>query len=112
MWQPRVFYGSSPADVFNEAFIEGLSNSILLPSIVYSPGYSAGPGQFLYYCIPAPYTAVPGDFRDAETGFAVGMSMVANGVPVTNAFGVTLLYDVWQSDVANLGPITVNVGGC
>lgn len=109
LWQPRVYFGSSLPGVFDETFIEALSDSVLLPSPEFSPGYAAGAGEFLYYCVPSVYVLTEGEFIDAATGIAVGMSMVATGVSVTNAFGVIILYDVWQSDVAGLGPITINV---
>jgi hypothetical protein len=109
-WQPRVFWdSSSSAGPYNEAFIEALVNSALLPSRVLSPGYAAGAGQFLFYSVPTAYGGAPENFIDHATGFAVGMSKVAAAVNVTNAFGVTVPYDVWKSDIAGLGAITVDV---
>lgn len=108
-WLPRVFYGSAVPGPYTEAFIESLQSSELLPSRVYSPGYAAGAGQKIYYAVPSAFGGSPGDFRDAATGFAVGISKVATAVSVTNAYGVTLPYDLWESDVAGLGALTLLV---
>lgn len=110
LWQPLVFYGAATPGVYDEAFIEALSSSVLLPSREYSPGFNALGPEHLYYAFPSSYgPAEPGNFIDADTGFAVGMNQVASGVLVTNSFGVTLPYDLWESDTAGLGPITVSV---
>ena len=111
-WWPRVFWGAAlPPGLGNytEAFIEGLSDSILLPSRVYSPGYAAPGSTHLYYCVPTVYGGDEGDFFDAHTGFGAAMHKAASGVPDTNAFGVTVGYDVWESDNHGLGAVTLRV---
>lgn len=111
LWQPRVFWGSSAVPgSYNEPFIEGLSFSALQAGRQASPGYSASAGQKLYYCLPSAFGGVPGNFVNASTGISVGMSKVAAGVSVTNPFGVSLPYDVWESDISGLGAITLLVG--
>lgn len=111
MWQPKVFWGASVTGTFNAAFIQALVSSQLQPSLTSSPGFSAGAGQYLYFAAPSSYGGVPGDFVNFATGLAIGMSKVASGVSVTNGFSVALNYDLWQSDVADLGAITMRVAG-
>lgn len=110
LWQPRAFWGAAAVPgAYNEAFIEGLTNSVLLPSRAYSPGYSAGAGEKLYWCQPVAFGGAPSDFKNAATGFAIGISKVAASVSVTNAFGVTLNYEIWESDVDGLGAVTMEI---
>jgi hypothetical protein len=111
-WQPLVYWGSAPIPgVYDASFITGLSDSKLLPSQVYSPGYSAGPTEHLYYAVPSVYEAQPGNFIDTQTGIVAGMHLAESGVSVLNAFSVLIPYDIWESDVAGLGPITLSVTG-
>jgi hypothetical protein len=109
LWQPRAYWGSAVPAAFDAAFITGLSSSTLLPSRAFSPGYAAGVGEKLYWCHPTAFGGTPSDFLNAATNIAAGMSKVVSGVSVTNLFGVTLPYDVWGSDVAGLGAVTLEI---
>jgi hypothetical protein len=112
LWQPRGFWGAALPPVFyDEAFIEGLSDSALIASRAYSPGYSAGPGEKLYWCQPTAFGGTSSDFIDVASDINVGISKVATAVSVTNTFGVTLPYDIWESDVAGLGAVTIRIIG-
>jgi len=110
LWQPRAFWGAAAVPgAYDEAFIEGLSDSALVPSRVFSPGFSAGVLQKCYWCQPSVFGGVPSDFKNAASGFAFGVSKVAAGVVITNPFGVALPYDVFESDVAGLGAVTMEI---
>lgn len=108
-WRPLVFFGVAVVPgVYDEAFIEGLASNALAPSRQRVIPYNAPAGQKLYYCYPDSYGGVPTNFIDVATGFAAGFSKVAT-VSVTNSFGVTVTYAIWESDQTGLGSVSIRV---
>lgn len=110
-WQPEVLWGTAVPGTYNAAFIQALSDSALQPSRAGNPGFSAGAGELIYVALPSSYGGSPGDFVNAATGFVLGVTKVASAVAVTNAYSVTLPYDLWASNVAALGAITLRITG-
>jgi hypothetical protein len=102
-WLARVFFGAAtPRGTFNSAFILGLSGSTLGRDFARTIAFSAGTAtQKYYYAFPTQFGS-PFSFIDPTTGLVVPFNRVAAGVVVTNTFGATLVYDVWES-VANAG---------
>ncbi len=105
-----VFYGPATPAAYTEAFIEALTyRSIQLSRDVAPVALNALAGQKLYWALPTAFGGESSSFIDEDTSFPVGMSKVASEVNVTDEFGVTRPYDLWESDVAGLGVIKVNV---
>lgn len=102
-WQPRVFHGAAIPGVYDEAFIEGLSSNLQSSgAVTYTE--TAGVGRRLYYA--SPY-GTPSFWIG---GFYYPGTKVASDVPVTNTFGVTLNYDLWQIvETEGLGTTSVTV---
>ena len=109
VWHPRVYWGVAvPPGTYGQAFIEGLGGQALAGSRQRTIPYNAIGTQKLYYCFPNSFGGAPSNFIDAGTGFAAGFSKVAT-VSVLNAFGVTILYAIWESDQAGLGSVNILV---
>jgi hypothetical protein len=104
-WRPRVFWGVAAHGLNSEAGIEGLSNSALQSSRIGSHSVNATGSTRVYWAAPASY----GTPTFTVGGFAGGFSLVSAAISVTNAFGVVQLYQLWESNVAGLGAITVVV---
>jgi hypothetical protein len=108
-WVEKNYYGVGAAGQSSAAFIQGLSGSFLATArqtTFISP--NAGPSQKIYYAhrtgfgIAAPTNFIVG-------GFAGGFSATNTSVSVTNGFGVTDTYVIYESDNLGLGVITVTV---
>lgn len=106
-WRPRVYVGTgTPLGVGNgtEAFIEGLAQQSLQSSRAGTYALTVGAGQKAYYAAPTAYGTptfqigvFPGGF------FSIGV------VSVTNAFGVTQDYELFESTNQGLGPVSLQV---
>jgi hypothetical protein len=97
-WVQRTYYGVGPAGQNSAAFITSLGGQFLTNSQPTSFNVTAGVNQYIYF---APTFSVG--------GFAGGFNLVSNTIAVTNAFGFTENYQLWQSTNANLGNTTVVV---
>jgi len=107
---PRVYWGTAPVPVaYDQAFIVGLASNTLAAARQRLMAVNATPGQKIYYCFPTVYGGVPGNFIDNDTGFAAGFTKIAPGVLVTNAFGVVVSIDVWESNQFGLGAVNIRV---
>lgn len=103
-WRPRAFWGVGPAGGGGEAFIEALASSALAANRTRSFSLTAGPTEKIYYAYPAAYGL--GTF--AVGGF-VGGFLPPSTVAVTNPFGVTQNYYLYESTNVGLGSTTVDV---
>lgn len=103
-WAPRKFWGIGPAGGNSAAFILGLSGSELSNTKGKTFTVNAGPNLKVYYAIPADL-GVP---KFLVGGFEGGFFMC--GIfSLLNSYGVTLNYQLWESDRPNLGQTTVTV---
>jgi hypothetical protein len=108
-WRPKVYFGVAPVPgSYTPGFVQGLASNALAAGRQRSIAYSAGALDKLYYAYPSAFGGSPSNFVDSATGFAAGFSIVAT-ISITNAFGVTNTYYVWESDQAELGSVTINV---
>ncbi len=98
-WEPLVFFGIATPAAFTAAFIHALPSSRLQPSFASNTYVIAGgiAGQHGYVAWPSSF-GDPSSFTDVNTGFGAPGTKVAAAVPVTNGFGVTVNYDLWQTD--------------
>jgi hypothetical protein len=105
-WANRVFFGQAVTPgAYNEAFIEGLPNNPLTLVKGRTFTVTAGATQRVYYALRSAF----GTPTFTVGGFTGGFHLAASAVPVTNAFGITENYDVWESDNVGLGTIQVVV---
>lgn len=106
VWLPRIYNGvAAIPGAINEAFIEGLANSQLLPSRAHAqPGQFWTAAEYIWVAFPASFN--PTTSLNFQVGaFPGGFLLAAAGVSVTpnTPNGVPILYDVWRSIGAGLG---------
>jgi hypothetical protein len=104
-WRPRVYWGVAAHGLNSEAGIEGLSSSALQASRAASHTVNATGSTRVYWSAPTSY----GTPTFTVGGFSGGFTLVSNSISVTNTNGVAQNYQLWESDSAGLGPITVVV---
>lgn len=112
VWQARCYYDTQerPAGpTYDEAWIKALVSSQLKSSSAQSCAYVAGATDRCYLALPTSMGATGASFYDAVSGMPVNLTKVASAVNVTNAFSVTVAYDVWESDETNWGTETMGV---
>lgn len=102
-WRARRYWGVSSG--VDSTAILGLSGSDLQAGIANSFTVNAGPGLHILYAFPAG----SGTPTFSVGGFVGGFHLAASGLSVTNSFGVTVLYDLYQSDNDSLGSTVVVV---
>lgn len=102
-WYARLFWGVAAAGGTSEAFIEGLASSALAASRARTLSVSPSSNR-VYFALPTTF----GTPTFTVGGFAGGFTLVAT-TSVTNAFGVTLSYNLWCSENDLTGSISVGV---
>ena len=103
-WLPRVFWGVGPAGSSSEAFIEALAGSALAASRLRMFTVTPGALEKIYYAYPDVFGAATFFVQNFEGGFLPSIL-----VSVTNPYGVTLDYRLYESAIVGLGTVTVNV---
>lgn len=103
-FRPLAFWGTGLPGGATEAFIEALGNNALASSRTRSFTVTAGVPDKIYYAYPLSYGA--GTF--SVNGF-VGGFLPPTTVSVTNAFGVTQDYLLYESALTGLGLTNVDV---
>ena len=105
------FYGAiAKASGFTESDIEGLSSAYATSSNL-STTINAGAGEYIVWAFPTSYTALDeGDDYEDDGGtdfkfnsFAIAMTQDNSNLSITNSAGYTEGYDVYVSNLANLG---------
>lgn len=104
-WRPRVYWGTGAAGLSTEAHIEALASSALQSSRAGSHPANATGSLKIYWAAPASY----GTPTFTVGGFSGGFTLVSNTISVTNAFGVTQNYQLWESDTPGLGNTSFTV---
>ena len=100
----KIFNGTSQEpEVYDNTFLNSL-NSALQNSRVNTLNVNARENEYIYYSVPSSY----GDCIFTVGGFVGGFKKVAT-IPYTNGYGVTVNYDIWRSDYANLGQTNVTI---
>lgn len=103
-WTQKVFFGVGAAGQNSEAFIESLTGA-LATSRSRSFAVNAGASQKIYYAYRTAYGAAP----FTVGGFEGGFTLVSTTISITNAFGFTENYTLYESDNVGLGSTTVVV---
>jgi hypothetical protein len=104
VWLPRTFWGVGPASSTGEAFIEALANSALDANRQRTFTVAPGALEKIYYAYPEIYGDGTFFVNNFEGGF-----LPSTVVSVTNPFGVTLNYRLYESALVGLGSTTVEV---
>jgi hypothetical protein len=104
-WAQKVFWGVDVAGGSTEAFIEALSNSALATTKNRTFSVTAGGAEKIYYA----YRSGFGDATFTVGGFDGGFFKVSDTISVTNSFGFTENYTLYESDNLGLGSTTVVV---
>jgi hypothetical protein len=104
VWSPRVYWGTGVAGGSTEAFIEALANNSLASSRARTFTVTPGATEKIYYAYPASYGAGTFVIGGFEGGF-----LPSTTISVTNAFGVTQSYLLYESTLVGLGTTTVQV---
>ena len=107
-WVPEIFWGvgikpSNPSLLGD--FIQNLLGKAL--SSTKSKTFTVTPGAIdkIYYAYPDYY----GSAIFNVGGFEGGFVLVAANIQLTNEYGITTIYNLYESDNANLGTTTVTV---
>lgn len=101
-----IYYGVLNSTTITEAQIEGLSGSVLSNSKSREVTYSAGAGEYLWYCLPDRLGAC--SFVDKGTGFAAALDDLGT-IEVTNGSGYKENYRIYRSTFAGLGDLTIKI---
>ena len=106
-WLIRRYYGSQTkwnriSDL--QTFVKALNQTDLASNKNLTYNTNCGTGQNIYYVIPASF----GTVSFWVNGFQGGFSKISS-INITNQYGITSLYDIYESDNSNLGDTTVNI---
>jgi hypothetical protein len=103
-WGQKTYHGVAAAGQTGQTFIKSLTG-VLSTSIGFNFTDNAGPTQKIYYASRAAY----GTPTFTVGGFSGGFTLVSNSISVTNTYGFTENYQLWESDNLGLGSTTVVV---
>ena len=104
-WRQKIFWGVSSAPANTEAFIEALAGSELNAGLVKTFTVNASGANKIYYAA----RASAGTPAFTVGGFEGGFILRSSSISVTNTYGFTENYQLWESNNAGLGNTTVNV---
>lgn len=105
-WGQRLYWGTSTIPgSYNESFIENYLSSQVTTSVNKTFTVTAGSLDKIYFACRSAY----GTPTFTVGGFEGGFFLAASGVSVTNAYGFTENYDIYESDNVGLGLTTVVV---
>jgi hypothetical protein len=114
-WLQKVFYGVGVAGQSSEAFIESLGTSVITSTRARTITLNGGtsPGLKVYYAHRTGFGLIDTASSNVALNFSVGG--IAGGfsntatVSITNAYGFTENYYLYESDNLIIGSITVGV---
>lgn len=101
IWVNKVFYGVAAANQYGSAFINSLA-SITSPTKFTHFSVSANAIQKVYFACRSGFGNVVFTIKNQQGGFTKTQTLA-----LTNAYGFTENYDLYESDDLNLGTIDV-----
>jgi len=104
-WAQKVYWGVGAAGQNSQAFIKALSGSALATSRSRTFSVNPGASQKIYYA----YRSGFGNATFTVGGFEGGFIKVSDTISLTNDFGITEDYTLYESDNVGLGPTVVVV---
>lgn len=105
-WAQLAYWGTGLPGQTGAAFIQSLAGYGLVLGRGVTFSVTVNSGQKLYFSTRTAF-GTP-QFKDATTGFGVAITKTGD-FAVTNSHGVIENYQLWESDNASLGAITVQV---
>jgi hypothetical protein len=103
-WTQKVYFGVGAAGQSSEAFIKSLTGT-LATTRNRTFTVTAGASEKIYYA----YRSAYGDATFTVGGFEGGFFKVSGAISITNDFGFTENYTLYESDNLGLGTTTVVV---
>lgn len=103
-WLQKVYYGIGDPGENSESFIKSLTG-VLANTKNRSFNVNATSGKKIYYAYRTGYGAA----TFSVGGFEGGFTLVSTSISVTNSYGVTEDYTLYESDNEGLGSTTVTV---
>jgi hypothetical protein len=104
-WRPKIYYGTSLTTPLVAANITALLNNPLASG--FAGTYSFAAGDYKYFCYPSSFGTAT-TFKDTATNLAVPMETLYV-VSITNAYGVTVNYNVHRSTNILGGSINIQI---
>jgi hypothetical protein len=102
----KIHWGARVVGTYDSAFILGLSGNNLQASRAKEFTVTAGASDYIYFACPTNYGTPIFWVKGVEGGFI----KVASAITHTNSKGNSdETYDIWRSDLPNLGTTTVTV---
>ena len=86
-------------------FVSALSNSALTNTKSRTFTVTAASNQKIYYAYPDNF----GEATFEVGGFVGGFKLVASNVDITNEYGITIRYRLYETDNPGLGTINIRV---
>lgn len=95
-WRARIYYGRSTSDTATESLVKGLEKSELHASTPYNivKNTTSGPG-YLYVAIPK---GILSGVKLYDEGGANNVPQTVTTINITNAYGLSMDYDVYRSN--------------
>lgn len=104
-WGQKTYWGIGPAGQNSASFIQSLAGSNITTTQPMTFSVTAGATDKVYFASRAAY-GTPTFTVGVLSG---GFNLVSNTISITNAYGFTENYQLWESTNVNLGSITVQV---
>ena len=98
-----IYYGKSSSVTYNSALITSLTK-VLSDTRGRTVSVTAGEGEYIYYALPTRL----GTPTFTIGGFSGGVAKVAT-ITFTNPSGYAESYDIYRSDNANLGTLSITI---
>lgn len=106
-WTNRVYYGQGTPGQSSGAFIAALQASVLTNTKNMNFTVNATASNKIYFAYRTPYGA--SNFTDLDTGFPFSLDLVSTTIPVTNSYGITEDYTLYESTNVGLGLSNIKV---
>lgn len=104
-WAQKLYWGTGTAGQTGASFITGLVGSAITTDKLFSFNIIPGSTEKIYFACRSAYGAVIFTVDGIQGGFTKTQT-----VAVTNGFGFTENYDLYESDQVNLGNVFVFTG--
>jgi hypothetical protein len=102
-WGQKVYYGTDIAGQLGESFIKGLNNQLTNTKDI-TLSFTVNAGNKIYYACRSAY----GDMTFSVNNMSGGFTKVQT-ISLTNDFGFTENYDLYESDYAGLGSLVITI---
>jgi len=105
LWGANVYMGVADPGLTGETFVKSLSTQWLTNTPLRSFTTTAAAGKKIYYCYPSS----DGQVSFWAGGFQGGFIRHPEVANLTNGYGVSMDYYIWESTTTGLGTVTITV---